>query len=284
LPHRLLNSTQGFTSILQNIGQTSNKGIEINIEAIAIQKKDFSWRVGANFFRNKNTIVQIFDKSTNDLLNGWFIGQDIDANYNFVADGIFSTTAQIAASHMPRAKLGDRFLRDVNQNGRLDDGDRTIQGRNNPDFTLGLNNTFTYKNFNLAFFLYTVQGITTNNRVFDPLSYIADRTNSVNVNYWTTSNINAPNPRADYVDFATAYYQDRSFVRLKNVTLSYQLDSKLIKKAGISDLGFYITGNNLWTSTNWTGFDPESPAPSRIETAPVFPSFRTVLVGVNLSF
>ena len=284
LLRRLLNSTQGFTSILQNIGQTSNKGIEINIEGIAIQKTDFSWRVGANFFRNKNTIVQLFDKSTNDLLNGWFIGQDIDANYNFVADGIFSTTAQIAASHMPRAKLGDRFLRDVNQNGRLDDGDRTIQGRNNPDFTLGLNNTFTYKNFNLAFFLYTVQGITTNNRVFDPLSYIADRTNSVNVNYWTTSNINAPNPRADYVDFATAYYQDRSFVRLKNVTLSYQLDSKLIKKAGISDLGFYITGNNLWTSTKWTGFDPESPAPSRIETAPVFPAFRTILVGVNLSF
>ncbi len=281
---RLLNSTQGFTSILQNIGQTSNIGTEINIEAIAIQNSNFSWRIGANFFRNKNTIVQLFDKSTDDQLNGWFIGQDIDANYNFIADGIFSTQAQIAASHMPKAKLGDRILRDVNQNGRLDDGDRAIQGRNNPDFTLGLNNTFSYKNFNLAFFIYTVQGVTTNNRVLDPLSYIADRSNFVNVDYWTAANINAQNPRPDYVDFATAFYQDRSFVRLKNITLSYQFDSKWVKKAGISNLGIYLTGNNLWTSTKWTGFDPESPAPSRIETAPVYPSFRTILVGLNLTF
>jgi len=281
---RLLNSTQGFTSILQNIGQTSNIGTEINIEGIAIQKSDFSWRVGANFFRNKNTIVQLFDKSTDDQQNGWFIGQNIDANYNYVADGVFSTQAQIAASHMPTAKLGDRILRDVNKNGRLDDGDRTIQGKNNPDFTLGVNNTFSYKNVNLAFFLYTVQGITTNNRVLDPVSYIADRTNYVNVDYWTASNINAQNPRPDYYNFATSYYQDRSFVRLKNVTLSYQFDSKWIKKSGISNLGVYLTGNNLWTSTKWTGFDPESPAPSRFETAPVNPSFRTILVGVNLTF
>ncbi|MDN5212760.1 TonB-dependent receptor [Fulvivirgaceae bacterium BMA12] len=284
LLNRLLNSTQGFTSILQNVGETSNKGVEISINGTPIEKGDFSWNIGVNFFKNTNKIVQLFDRETDDVLNGWFIGEDIDANFNFVADGIFNTQAEIDASHMPDAILGDRRFKDINGNGILDSGDRQIQGSVSPDYTLGLNNTLAYKGLTLSMFWYTVQGVLINNAVLDPISYLPGRSNIADVNYWNSDNSNATSPRVDYGVADTEYFEDRSFIRLRNITLGYNFDQDLASKVGLSSLGVYVTGNNLITITDWSGFDPESEGTSRVDDREIYPSFRSIIVGLNVGF
>ncbi len=179
LLNRLLNSTQGFTSILQNIGETENNGVELLVGGRIFDRPGtgFNWEASVNFFKNNNKIVQLFDKQTDDLLNGWFIGEDIDANYNYIGDGVYGTQEQIDASHQPTSSLGDRILRDVNQNGELDDGDRAIQGSTSPDYTIGITNTLSYNNFTLSFFIYSVQGVLAASGPLDPRSWIASRNN-----------------------------------------------------------------------------------------------------------
>ncbi|GAA3594222.1 TonB-dependent receptor [Flavivirga amylovorans] len=285
LLNRQLNATQGFSSILQNIGEVENKGLEINVNVKPIQTENFNWDIGFNFFTNKNKIVKLADEFTDDIANGWFIGEDIDSNFNFVGDGVLGTQAEIDASATPDAALGDRAFKDIDNNGFIDDKDRAIQGSRTPDFTLGINNNLAYKNVTLSFLIYTVQGVTEANGVLDPRSYLNDRANYANLDYWSPDNTDATSPRPDFEARNSEYFQDKSFIRLKNITLGYKFNQDLIDKIGLSGLNLYVTGNNLWTQTDWSGFDPESTGTSRTAAnGDANPSFKTVVFGLNLSF
>jgi len=281
---RLLNATQGFNSILQNIGETENNGVEITVSGKIFDRPatDFNWEASINFFKNDNKIVKLYDKETDDVLNGWFIGEDIDANFDYVGGGVYGTQGEIDASHEPNAAPGDRILLDMNNNGVRDDGDRRIQGSTSPDYTIGLNNSLSYKNFTLSFFIYSVQGVKEHQALYDARSWLADRTNYFNLDYWTVDNTDAASQRPEETANIGSYFEDRSFIRLKNITLGYDFN-KQIDKLGLSNLRVYITGNNLLTSTDWEGYDPETTKPERT-TLEVYPSHKSVMMGVNFGF
>jgi hypothetical protein len=177
---------------------------------------------------------------------------------------------------MPTAKPGDLKLQDVNKDGKITDADRVIQGSSLPDYTLGINNELSYKNFSLSFFIYIVQGGKRNNELLNLTEWLAYRRNCLDVPYWSLDN-----PSTNYQDpYLVDFLESVGFIKLKDITLSYNLDQSLLKKLNIGSLRLYVTGNNLLTITKWRGYDPEN----RTGFLDGYPSQRTVSLGVNVSF
>jgi len=302
----------GFNSFLINIGKIQNRGQELNITAIPVEGKDFSWRVSANFFRNRNKILDI-DGSKEDLINGadpilsYFIGQPYGVVYDYKITGIWQLDDDIPQKLADQGfKAGQYKIEDKDGDGIITTKDKQILGKLDPSYSLGLSNEFTYKGFDLKFTLNTVQG-GKNGYLGNPGVMLRnpDNTKSKNVfvyDYWTPNN---PDARyrsiAAYVpvigqDFGP--YISRSFVRLQDVTLTYNLSDKLIKNLKVfKSASIYVNAQNLFTITDWDGWDPESSAPSGEKSATGlsvagglgldlngYPVMKNYSVGVNLSF
>jgi len=124
----------GYNTILTNIGETSNKGIEVTLNAIPVKNDNFQWNVNTTFAYNNNKITKLRADGKNDLTNAWLIGKPIR---------IFQ----------PKAKPGDAKLADLNNDGKIDASDRTMMGNKISPYTLGIGNDFTYKNFSLSIFM-----------------------------------------------------------------------------------------------------------------------------------
>src|SRR6185437_6081629 len=147
LLQRSIPSTTGFTSILSNIGATANRGLEIALNTVNIDTRDFKWTMNFNISMNKNKITKLYgttDHTTgaqlNDISNRWFIGHPINTIYDYVFGGIY----QVGQSALPGnpGKPGYLIARDMNKNGQIDANDREILGTGDPDYRAGINNTF----------------------------------------------------------------------------------------------------------------------------------------------
>lgn len=286
LLRRSISSVSGFTSILQNIGKTQNKGVELQLSTVNMSRGSFSWRTDLVYSRNRNKIVELYGDQTDDLVNGWFIGQPIDVNYDYRFGGIWQLTDDIKNSHQPTAKPGDVKVVDVNGDGKIDANDRTIIGSLEPSYTAGLTNTITFGPLTLSGYLTSVQGVTRVNPLRGSTQVQAEvRRNIPNYEYWTPtnpintypSNINetqggGSNPLG--VDF----FEDASFVRLKDLSLSYSVPASLGARLGAQSARLYLNGRNLWTSTKWTGLDPELAGQRAI------PLEKSVIGGLELRF
>ena len=278
---RSLNSTQGFSSILQNVAGLENRGMEINLTGIAINKPDFKWDINLTYAANRNKIVKLFDENKDDIGNGWFIGQDINSNFGYVFDGVFRDKTQIAASAQPTAQPGDAIVKDVNGDGKITPTDRTIQGSRSPKFTMGLNNKFTYKNFDLSLFIYTLQGAMSPDYLLTNMGSWTNRANFLNIDFWRPNHTTATYPGTSYTNaLGMPIILDRSFIRLKNLTLGYTFDKKIAEKIGIKNLRVYVAGNNLLTKTKWFGFDPETV--SSQYDLDSYPSAKSFVLGINV--
>ncbi|WP_430973762.1 TonB-dependent receptor [Sunxiuqinia rutila] len=277
---RLLNSTQGFSSILQNVAELENRGVEIELNGKIIESGDFKWNADLTFSHNKNKIVKLFDDETDDVGNQWFIGKELNVNWGYAFDGVFNDQAEVDASHMPDAQPGDAIIRDADGDGELTPDDRTFQGSRNPDYIMGLTNTLTYKNFDFSFFIYSVQGASRVNNILDTRGWGAEgRTNIYNFDYWTPQNPDASTPNPLYKNpYGILYINDQSFVRLKNITLGYNLSRSLIDHLGLSNLRVYLGVNNLFTITEWKGYDPETTG-GDLDS---YPTSRSIIFGVNV--
>ena len=154
--------TTGYSSVKANVGSVRNEGFEVNIHSDNIRTKDFSWRTSLNFAYNKNKIVDLQYKEdltsrgqflagmSGDYSNLWIIGQPIDINYNLMTLGVWQLDeAEEAAKY--GCKPGQYKPLDLNDDGVIDDKDRVIDGKRTPDWTGGMTNTFTYKEFDLSF-------------------------------------------------------------------------------------------------------------------------------------
>lgn len=273
-------TTSGFSSTLLNVGNIQNKGVDIALHTINTTGA-LEWSSSFNFSLNRNEVTNLNTETDILLLNASLLrkGQPIGTFYGYIFDGIFQSDEEAAKSPVlvgqeptsPNpasiAKAGDRKYRDINGDGKIDANDRTILGSAQPKFTFGFSNNLSYKNFDLSFFFQGSQG----NKMANFNSYsLLNFTGQNNVlaeaalNRWTPENPGNKYPRAlasgslDVGIFSSAIVEDASYIRLKNVTLSYTLPRKILQKLKIQNIKVYISGSNLWTLTNYTGYDPEA--------------------------
>ena len=265
---RSLASYTGFNRVITNLGEINNKGLEIYLNSVNIEKGDFTWETGFTFSLNRNEIVSLYGEDADgdgieddDISQGWFIGESIDAIFDYPLEG---GVYQIGDTDIPnRYREGDFRVIDTNEDGEINPDDRVIVGNELPNYRFGITNTLRYKKLSLTAFLNSVQGgnnwYLADNRALNPNAFFPGRINMVDIPYWTPDNPTNEFPRIDYNPRRDhLFLQDRSFVRLQDVTLSYDLsNSSFLNKLNITKLRIYASGKNLITWTNWTGYDPE---------------------------
>ena len=280
----------GFSSVLDNIGKTSNKGIEIALNTRNFVGTGFRWETAIVFASNKNKIIDLYGDAKDDLGNRWFIGHPIRVTYDYVMEGIWQT-GEDASLQDPGAKPGDLKFKDVTGDGKITADDKVILGQTDPKWTGGITNTFHYKNISLNVFIQTTQGVTKG----DPDLNYGDETGRRNtpeaVGYWTADNQSNTRPALSYNNTrGYGYASDASYTRIKDVTLSYALPRSFLDKIGIDSWTVYASGRNLYTFTKWIGWDPENNYQYRgvINTSGDwtnnYPLTRSFVFGLNVSF
>jgi TonB-dependent starch-binding outer membrane protein SusC len=286
-----LPATLGISYFTRNDGVLENNGVEFAISSRNLVN-EFTWNTDFNISFNKNRITEfglndIYDFATiysnNQQAIRATVGQPLGAFYGYVYEGVDPAT-------------GNAVYADLNKNGVVSPDDRTFIGYALPKFIFGLTNNFSYKNFDLNIFFQGVQGNDVFNATRVDLEGMFDSKNqsTVVLNRWTAPGQQTNIPRSgdiNNVRNSTRFIEDGSFIRLKNVTLSYNFPRNLVQRFKMQRLALYVTGQNLLTITNYSGFDPEVNAygtSSRGTEMGVdygtYPQTRTVVFGLNIEF
>ncbi len=284
-----LPSITGFTKISSNIGEIRNRGVEFTLTSRNIVSKDFDWSTTFNISHNSNEIISLLGKDMDgdgkedDLVaSNLFIGESTTAIYGYIIDGIWQVNDDIPAGFHP----GNYKIRDVTGEGEITPDDRVILGTRDPAYSFGLMNRIRYKDLSLSFFINSVQGgkdsylsenSETLNRNDNALRW--NRISELAADYWSPNNPNATYSRAiTNPTIGQTRFQDRSFIRLQDITLSYNLPRVWLSSVGIENLNLYVGAKNLFTITDWKGWDPE--ANSGYYGRPVMRSFT---MGLNIT-
>jgi TonB-linked SusC/RagA family outer membrane protein len=282
-----LPNTSGYESIVTNIGEVENKGIDFQLGATILKKGDFSWNSDFNISFMNNKVKKLPGgndiQQTERYLFGGVIGilregESLGSFYLYQSNGVFSTSAEAAAAgyidkistvNGGQPQAGDARWVDQNGDGVINTKDKIIAGNPIPKFTGGFNNTFKYKGLSLEAFFQFSEG----NDVFN--LFRGDLARGYRTNYlketlnaWKQEGditnvprnvLNDPANNTEPVVFrpSTRFLEDGSFIKLKTVTLTYDFPSSLLEKLKLSDLKIYVKGTNLLTLTKYTGFDPE---------------------------
>ena len=279
----------GFSTIAMNLGSIENKGIEINLDGIILDKK-FKWNIGGNISINRNKLKSLglpvnqwgtmqmaaytgAAISTGNQLkvpaNIFAEGHPVGMFWGLKTDGIYQSTDTLSLTYRGIKMVpGDVKFIDQDGNGIIDAGDNTFIGNPNPDFTYGISTSLSYKNLKLDIQINGVYGrdICNANLVFE--EYTGDSNGGtagqLNIrkdawyNAWRPDAPTNAYPRLGYVtpiDLSDRFIEEGSFVRLGNITLSYDIPVKRMKI--FSNLGVFLAGNNLLLLTKYKGYDPE---------------------------
>ncbi|CAN5334806.1 TonB-dependent receptor [soil metagenome] len=284
----------GYSSVYDNLGETSNTGIELTLNTRNVTKGDFKWESTVVFASNRNRILDLYGDKKDDLGNRWFIGQPISVTYDYKMIGVWQK-GEDASSQDPGAVAGDLKFADLNGDKKITaDGDRVILGQTAPKWTGGLTNTFHYKNLHLNVFVQTVQGVTRNNADLTYADETGKRNTPIAVDYWTAENMSQTRPSLAFKNpRGYGYASDAGFTRIKDVTLSYVFSQKLLDKLHLGSLTVYASGRNLYTFTNWIGWDPEAvqqPRGTQANSSDAntswtnnYPLTRSFVLGLNIS-
>ncbi|HTN19814.1 MAG TPA: TonB-dependent receptor [Pelobium sp.] len=287
----------GYQNVLTNIGELENTGLDVTLNSRNVTKKDFSWSTTLVFSTNKNKIVDVYGNGQSDVGNRWFIGQPIGVIYDYTKVGIWQEaeiTSGANANWDAAAQAGDVKLADISgpagvPDGKIDDNDRSFLGQTSPKWTGGITNTFTYKDFALSVFINTVQGALRNNpQIGGASDEMGRRSTPAALGYWTPQNqSNEWRSLGNHSNsHGYGFPEDASYTRLKDITLSYGLPQSVANKIGIGGIQVYASGRNLYTWTNWLGWDPEARDITRgSENDNLnYPMVRSFILGVNLTF
>lgn len=300
-------TSSGFRTNLKNIGSVRNRGIELSLASVNVDHHDFKWTSEFNITFNRNEVLRLdgrnefttgvdavlFNTTINPILLR--VGSSLGNFYGLVVDGIFQNKAEIDASAQKTAKPGDIRYKDRNADGVINDNDRDIIGNSNPDFFGGLNNTFTYKGIELNIF---VQGNYGNEILnygnFDLLNLTSGNNQSARVlDRWTPERPGNTIPRANSAGgsrvLSSFQVEDGSYLRFKNISLGYNLPQSWLSRFSINSLKIYVAAQNLFTITDYTGYDPEvnrfgSSSLSQGLDYGTYPAAKTLLAGINLKF
>ncbi|NSL85632.1 TonB-dependent receptor [Chitinophaga sp. Mgbs1] len=300
--------SSGFATALKNVGKVQNSGVEFGLTTRNLTGA-FVWNTSFNISANKNKVLElgaggapILSDGGNGTISQLFItqvGQPIGSYYGYVNGGVFRNQEEIAAyPHYAVAKPGDRRFLDVNNDKKIDANDRTAIGSYFPDYIWGMTNEFRYRGFDLSVSLQGVQG----NEILNlQRRFIFNMEGNANQMAEAAGSWKSPdNPgsgdvmranrvtNANSAQISSFHVEDGSFVRLRNLTIGYTFSDKLLRKK-INSLRLYVSGQNLYTWTKYTGYNPEvnarpdSPL-SQGEDYGTYPLARTFIAGVNLSF
>lgn len=298
----------GYSDIIVpsiNAGKIRNKGFEVTVTT-QNTRGAFEWTTNFNFSYNKNQVLSLNDSvplytgsiGLNQNLAIQKAGYPVSAFYGFVTNGIFQSQAEVEkyAVQVPgndpfnRTSAGDIKFRDLNNDGKIDDADRTYIGNPSPRFIFAMNNSFAYKGFDLSIFLQGVEGndIFNANRIsLEGMAVAQNQTKAV-LNRWTPDHMQTGVPRAVFNDpnkntrVSDRFIEDGSYLKIKNITLGYSLPATLTRRAKLQTARVYLSAQNLYTFTRYTGFDPEVGVMG-IDLN-VYPVTRVLSAGVNLIF
>lgn len=300
--------TTGFDFITQNIGEIQNKGLEFALTTHNITGK-FNWTTNFNIGMNRNKIVSLPE---NILTNGYLqngtyhilkVGESIGTFYGWKFLGVYSrdednvNQVKYGSANGKVFRGGDPIWDDLNGDKIIDDQDKQIIGNAQPKFTGGLNNDFSYKNFSLNVFFQFSYG----NDIYSNLNMMRNWVFAYNnvstdaLNRWRKPGdiTDFPRPirndplRNEYLRVSDRWVEDGSYVRLKNITLAYNLPAKMANKIFLEGLQFYVTGENLVTWTHYTAYDPEVSSYSGLQIGVddgSYPQSRTFVFGLNIKF
>jgi TonB-linked SusC/RagA family outer membrane protein len=292
---RPLPPSSGVGNILQNVGASLNKGIEIAVTSTNVSSRSFKWTTTATFTSNKEQITDLINgkdiigspSETNSLL----IGHPILSFYTYRKLGIWQASEEKEAAALRFGttpfRPGDIKLADLDGNGIIDQNDRTFVGGTVPKWIGGLQNTFSFKGFDLGVYLMARWGQTINAEFlgrYDP----SGNGNGPSVDYWTptnpTNDFPAPKKGAT-ISAITGYqalnYVDGSFFKVKNLTLGYTLPASVTKNLRVSNVRIYATGSNIFTKAKSHLLDNYDPERAGSESTPLS---RLVVFGLNLDF
>ena len=301
----------GYDNQLQNIGKVQNKGIELALTTRNLVNQ-FKWNTNFNISINRNKVLEvgadqrpIFGSAPN--ANNAFvttIGYPIATFFGYQYEGVFTSQEELDRyPHLAADKIGDGRYADINGDGILDQNDKTFLGSNHPDFIAGMTNNFSYRNFSLGVQFTASYGA----EVFSFFKrmvgiYHGDRNGMIEqVDRWRSPQDPGDgihfratrNPTGWQRDPSSAWVQDASYLRLRNVNLAYNVPQNMLDRLNLTALRLYLTGSNLFTLTKYTGYDPEtsSEGTGNDQGAGLtkggdylgYPTARSFIFGINLT-
>ena len=317
LLNRSLPGYTGLSSVTYNIGSTENKGLELTLSGDPFIG-DFSWNTSINFSTNNNTVVDLgpgverirFSVTTGGHgisdLSFLEVGESFATWFGIGYEGVWGTAEASEAAKYGQLP-GDPKYSDLNNDSKIDSEDIKKIGNALPDFFYGWNNTFKYKNVDLSFLIQGSQGndIFNTNRIL--LEGAGRGTSTKMLDRWTANNQDSNIP--GFINLSTRnaaaltstiafgsnsenstsrYVEDGSYMRLKNLTLGYNFPLQVLSKLSIASLRMYMSGTNLITITDYTGYDPEVSSFAGDAQLGVdlgnFPASRTINLGLQISF
>lgn len=276
-----------------NAGKMRNKGMEVTVNSQNLTR-NLQWNTTVNASYNKNKIISLnSDVPIYSGNNIHAVGYPISTFYGYVTNGIFQTQKEVdeyAIQVEGGTAPGDIKFLDLNNDGVINDKDRTYLGSPTPTWTFAMNNSFEWKGFDLEIFIQGAAGnkiYNVNRSILESMS-VAQNQSIMVLDRWRGEGTSNSMPRAVFSDpnknarTSDRFLESGDYLRLKNVTLGYTLPTKLSKRAALSNLRFYISAQNLLTLTRYTGFDPELSGSGNDSN--VYPIARNFTIGTNISF
>ena len=314
-------ASSGYTSAMLNVGSMQNMGYEVTLDLVPVQKKNFTWNMNFNIAINRNKVTALTNDqysllrsvSWDQRFNAQYpyitqVGKPSGMMYGFIYEGTYKPDEfnggvllkdgipYMTSVGQDRVRPGDPKYRDINKDGLIDDHDRTVIGCGQPLHTGGFGNTFNFYGFDLNLFFSWSYGndvINANRLYFENGSITNTNQLKSYTNRWTESNPTSDIPRvgadiASMFVYSSRVVEDASFLRLRNVTLGYTLPRKVLRKMHFDTMRFYISGENLWTLTKYSGPDPEVSTRNSVLTPgfdwSAYPRAMGVTAGLSFTF
>ena len=244
-------SLSGYPSMMNNIGKTSNKGIEVTLNTIPVMTKDFMWQSNLNFAWQKDKIEELSNGKEDDINNAWFIGESIAVYYGYENAGLWqeSDAEEMAKFNENGEAFSAGMVRPVDQNGdyKINDEDRVILGNINPRLTAGWTNTLSWKGFELTLELQGRFNYMISTGGEGQLGVYQQR----EIDYWRPDNTGAEWQKPIYSTgggdkkAALLGFKDASFIKVRNLSLGYNFSKALCQSIGINGAKVYVQGKNL---------------------------------------
>ena len=292
--------TSGFedtSTTYTNAGKVRNRGVEMSLHTVNFAGK-FNWQTDINATYNTNRIIDLnsdVPSYINQIKNSYVTmlanGYPINVFYGYVTDGIFQNEQEIANhADQPGAEPGDIRFRDLNNDGVINDSDRTVIGNPNPTWLFSMNNTLEWKGIELSVYLQGVAGnkiYNANNIDNTGMAAALNQTTAV-LKRWTGEGTSNFMPRAVFGDpnqncrVSDRFVEDGSYLRVKNITLAYSFPKKWMEKIRLEGIRIALSCDNVATITKYSGFDPEVSI-NGIDSS-LYPIPRTFSVGLNVNF
>lgn len=295
--------TSGLSTVTQNIGSLQNDGVELALNAQVVRTKNLTWTTDINFTYNKNKILKLGINNDDIYPGPWFLGQTnilrvgwpIGTFWGYRRDGVWSTKdAGEAAKY--NLKPGDVKWKDLNNDGKIDDADNTRIGQAYPKYTMNIANTFNFKNFDFTFDIRFVGNVNTVSNFMhstEDRQAIANSLASV-LGAWTPQNQNSSIAEIRYygafyqTHIDNHWVQNGAFIRGQNFVLGYSIPANTLSRLHLNRLRFYVSVQNLFVITKYSGYDPEvntfgGQLTQNQDFFP-YPRPRVYNAGLNLSF